>query len=1145
MKACRDATASTKVMILSLMALGTAVAAGQTSESPLAISEFMAVNETVMPTRIQGRTVYPDWIELHNRGTTTQNLAGWYLTDDPNVPAKWALPPLPVPAGAYLVVCASGIQEEDHPENWPYRDDQGRYHANFSLAAEGEYLALVGPDLKVAHAYGSPGAGDAEPGFPPQQTDISYGLYAGTPQYFTDPTPGRANAPGYAAISDPPIFSHEGGAFTGFILLELSSPNPAGEVRYTLDGDPPDLTSRVYTSPLPILSTREVIARAYEPGKAPSAAVSQTYLALSDDVIGFSSNLPIVIVDTSRQSIGSSFAKVYTVFIDAGDDGRAHITDPADFYGRAGLKRRGSSTQGVAKPSYALELRDEYGRDCDASLLGLPADSDWILYAPFNYDRALINNAFVFDLSNQIGRYAVRSRFVEMYLNANDGTISAGDYVGLYILMEKIKRGEDRVDIEKLEPWDSTEPRISGGYMLKIDRPDPGDSGFRTARGNPTFGDGTLCYVDPKESEITSVQSAWIRGYLNDFEDALYGPAFAHPVTGYAHYIDVNSFIDHNLLNMLTMNVDALRLSTFLYKTRAGKLEMGPLWDFDRALDSTDGRDNNAQSWHGTGDGTDYHNYVWWNRLFEDVDFWQKYIDRWYELRRGSFSTENLNATIDILAAEIWEAQARNYQRWPGQGPRFGGFQGEIEHLKQWLETRCTWVDAQFVAPPVISPDGGHLETGGLVSLTNPHGAGLLYYTLDGSDPRPPQAAPTTVDTVTLVEAGAAKRVLVPDGPVDNAWRGGATFNDSTWTGGTGGVGYESSRGYEAFFDIDVQSLMYGRQTSCFIRIPFVVTEDPGTIDVMALRMRYDDGFVAYLNGVEIQRALFTGTPAWNSRADGNHDDTDALSFEQFDVSAHAGLLRKGLNLLAIHALNSSSTSSDFLIDAELIAGQASSPTAGGMSDAVHTYTGPISLGASTQIKARVLVANNPYSPWSGLAEATFAVGPVAESLRISEIMYHPIELGGPDDPNCEYIELTNVGAETINLNLVRFTDGVDFAFPSVDLAPGGYLVVVRDLDAFQARYGSDVPVAGQYTGSLNNAGERIELRDAAGRAIHDFSFQDDWYDLTDGLGYSLTIRDSGATDPSLYADKNAWQCSTGAGGSPGYADALTPTGGN
>ncbi|MBA7476869.1 hypothetical protein ES707_12265 [subsurface metagenome] len=427
--------------------------------------------------------------------------------------------------------------------------------------------------------------------------------------------------------------------------------------------------------------------------------VSHTYIALANDVQSFSSDLPIVIVDTNRQNINYGvYKRVSSVFIDIDVDGRAHITDPADFAGRGGIKTRGRSTAGAPKHSYGLEIWDEDDRDKDVSIFGLPAESDWILYAPYNFDRALINNAFMFELSNQVGRYAVRTRFVEMYLNTGSGKVSSDDYFGIYIFMEKIKRGDERVNVEKLKPWDSTEPKITGGYMLKIDRPDSGDSGFRTSRGNPTYGDGTLCYVNPKEVEITAAQSAWIRGYLDDFEDALYGTSFTDVQIGYARFINAASFIDHNLLNMLAMNVDALRLSTHLHKTRNGKLEMGPLWDFDRSLDSTDGRDNNPESWHGTGDGTDYLNYIWWDRLFEDPDFRQKYIDRWFELRRGQFSTENINTLIDSMADELMEAQVRNFNRWRNAPPRFGSFQGEIDHLKDWLARRTAWIDAQFVS---------------------------------------------------------------------------------------------------------------------------------------------------------------------------------------------------------------------------------------------------------------------------------------------------------------------------------------------------------------------------------------------------------------------------------------------------------------
>ncbi len=519
----------------------------------------MARNESTLATTVEGKIVYPDWIEIHNRGTQAINLGGWYLTDDPAHLTKWAFPAVPLSAGSYLVVFASGIEQADHPENWPYRDQKGYYHTNFALNGDGEYLALVGPDLQVAHEYGSHANLAEHPGFPPQRADLSYGLYGDQEQYFTPPYTKPAQLPGlpdHLARAD--LLACRGHIHR--VLppgAELAQPRRRDSLDHQRPNSHADL-DQIHESHHDHRDQGSGGPRV-EPGRAPSAVVSQTYIALASDVLSFNSNLPIVIVDTSRRSVGTTLTQVSAVFIDTGRQGRATITDPPDFAGQGGIKKRGRSTATQAKPQYGFEVWDENNRDRDYPLLGMPADSDWVLYAPYTFDRALINNAFIYDLSNQIGRYAVRTRFVEMYFNSNDDTVSASDYVGLYIFMEKIKRGKERVDVEKLEPWDSTVPAITGGYMLKIDSPDPGDQGFHTARGNPTYGDGTFCYVDPKESEITTAQSTWIRGYLNDFETALYGPNFADPQTGYAKYIDVDCFIDHNLLNLLAENVDALR----------------------------------------------------------------------------------------------------------------------------------------------------------------------------------------------------------------------------------------------------------------------------------------------------------------------------------------------------------------------------------------------------------------------------------------------------------------------------------------------------------------------------------------------------------------------------------------------------------
>ena len=181
---------------------------------------------------------------------------------------------------------------------------------------------------------------------------------------------------------------------------------------------------------------------------------------------------------------------------------------------------------------------------------------------------------------------------------------------------------------------------------------------------------------------------------------ALNAPDFADPVNGYARYVDVDSWIDHHLLNVLALNADALRLSTYFFKTRAGKLEFGPIWDFDRSMESTDGRDDNPSTWAG---GTNYFTYPWWDRLFADENFWQKYIDRYFELREGPFETANVHSVVDRMAAELNEAQVRNFQRWSEQ-PRFGSYQGEINHLKNWLATRLAWMDGQFAPRPGRQP---------------------------------------------------------------------------------------------------------------------------------------------------------------------------------------------------------------------------------------------------------------------------------------------------------------------------------------------------------------------------------------------------------------------------------------------------------
>ena len=132
----------------------------------------------------------------------------------------------------------------------------------------------------------------------------------------------------------------------------------------------------------------------------------------------------------------------------------------------------------VAEPPQSVQ-------DLDVGLLGMPPESDWVLNGPYS-DKALMRNVLAYKWSNDIGRYATRTRFVEMYLKTGGSQVSSSNYIGVYVLIEKIKRNPERVNVTELEPADNSPPEITGGYILKKDRLDPGDQGFETQGGQPT-----------------------------------------------------------------------------------------------------------------------------------------------------------------------------------------------------------------------------------------------------------------------------------------------------------------------------------------------------------------------------------------------------------------------------------------------------------------------------------------------------------------------------------------------------------------------------------------------------------------------------------------------------------------------------------
>ncbi len=302
----------------------------------------------------------------------------------------------------------------------------------------------------------------------------------------------------------------------------------------------------------------------------------------------FSTTLPLMVIDTQGQGIPDEPKIVAHMGLI--DNGPGVINNASDAYndydGLIGIERRGSSSQSFPKLSYAVETRDDEGKDQDVSLLGMPEEEDWVLHGPYS-DKSLIRNVLIFHMAAQTGRYASRTRFVELILN--------GDYRGVYVLMEKIKRDADRVDIAKLNPDEISGDDLTGGYIIKVDKIEGTevDGWFSPYPPVPGLDQRVRYqYHYPKPSDIVPEQQAYIQGVVAAFEDMMDSDQFADPVNGYARYIDVGSAVDFFLLNEVSRNVDGYRLSTFLYKDKDsvgdGKLVFGPIWDFNLGFGNAD-----------------------------------------------------------------------------------------------------------------------------------------------------------------------------------------------------------------------------------------------------------------------------------------------------------------------------------------------------------------------------------------------------------------------------------------------------------------------------------------------------------------------------------------------------------------------------
>ncbi len=455
-------------------------------------------------------------------------------------------------------------------------------------------------------------------------------------------------------------------------------------------------------------------------------------------------NLPIIKINTNGQGIPDE-PKIMAEMgvIDNGPDSLNHIDDPFnDYTGHIGIELRGSSSQMFHKKQYAVELWTTDGRDTTASVLGLPPEEDWILNGPYS-DKSLLRNVLAYKLSAEQGWYAPRTRFCELFIN--------DVYKGVYFVTEKIKRDKYRVNINKLRPDENTGDNLTGGYIIKIDKftGASNGNGWESPYGNPVNNPPFYTYFQyhyPDETAITTQQANYIKNYVTAFEGALKSSAFKDSNKGYRKYINVESFIDYALVQEITRNVDAYRLSTFLYKDKDSKLYIGPVWDFNLGFGNADYCDAaNTSGWAWDLDitcGTRLP--FWWRRFMEDPNYVLQFKSRWAELRQGPFSNAVIMNYIDSTVLILDEPQQRNFAKWPILDKYIwpnnyvgGSYENEIIYLKNWIRDRLAWMDAKIEAMVVITGiEDNAYHPGNITVFPNPGNGrfSIIFKAMPSSD---------------------------------------------------------------------------------------------------------------------------------------------------------------------------------------------------------------------------------------------------------------------------------------------------------------------------------------------------------------------------------------------------------------------------
>lgn len=1158
-----------------------AIFAFKVSAEGLVINEFSAKNETGITDK-DGETV--DWIELYNNSEISINLLGYALSDDSEEKDKFILPQTTIEAHDYLIVYASGKG---------IAVPGSEIHTNFKLDANGEYLSLVDPSgnlLSEFSPYPAMG-GDESYGIyngsyviftevtPGSDNNVSSGVKMRAP-VFSKQHGFYENAfelTLLSDLSDVEIYYTSDGSIpsrsNGTLYNNTININKTSAIRaiaYTESFGYSPVTTNTY------LFVDDIIHQSNSPAGYPSEWGPMYYLSgnapadyemdpqLAQNTVTAANikaglkSLPVISLVTNKDNffnneVNDETGGIYMFtgppmsnppnetfhegrgwerpvsfeFFDADNAESLQVNCAIEIHG-------GHSRYPAKTPKHSLKLtfKDEYGptklnypifgknkEDVHNSItLKAGFGNSWLHNGGESLLEQFVRDRWTHEAMRNMGNPASNGIFVHLFIN--------GIYWGIYNSLERIDPyfaesyiGGNYEDFDIIKDYSEA---ISGT-----------DEVWKELQG---YANGGLTNM----ATYMKIQGKNLDGTLNP---------------NYKPLVDIDNIIDYMMLNFYGSNTDwdHHNWGAIYNRVNPEKGFQFLVWDSEHMLKSVNGNVLNEDN-NGCPSNI-------FQALIQNSAFQQRFIDRVQKqcYNNGPLAPENAAKLYQDLISKIDTAMYAESARWgdyrrdvlswnpPGGGYKLFTVENDFVPLYEWMmDTYFPQRTSAFVRslqqkgwfPNTMAPElkinnspitNSSINAGDQLSMNVD--AGLIYYTLDGTDPRVSDVTGNSnADTYELITAADLKYAIVPTENIGNEWK---TSLDvvSGWhqvSGSPGGVGYESKSGYENFISYDIESQMQNNNSSCYVVIPFELSasqlEDIASLN---LEVIFDDGFVASINGIEIQRYNAPATVQYNSLATENHE---ASGYESFTISNISNLLQEGENVLAIHALNVSLSSSDFIINAKLTG--VGEINFSGLAENAKQYTGAIKLENSVHVMARAYNNNE----WSALNEQVLINAKDYEEVKITEIHYHPESIAGDSTTDFEFLELKNTGNKSVYMGSAYFAEGIDYTFPeNTRLNAGDFIVLTDNSNDFYTHYG--FYAFDNYAGQLNNDGEDIVLLSYSNDTICTAYFNDgiEWPQEADGGGYSLvTVLGNPEHDPLVASD---WTLSAEINGSPGEDD--------